>query len=88
MSGTLAHGSVAKMGDHELIAADDYLAARASIKEAEAVRDRAKAQLLTALGELMVGLLPDGRTVRRTRTEIAAATIERRAYVSETLAID
>jgi hypothetical protein len=85
---TLARGAVANLSDEDLGRADAYLAAKLRIKQAEFERDLAKARLLESLGDLSVGLLPDGRTVRLTATEFPEATIVRKAYVQRVLNID
>lgn len=68
--------------------ADQYLAATRAEAEAIQKRSEAKAALLTALGEHKVGLLPDGRSVRRTDRTIAEATITRKGYTATSLTID
>jgi hypothetical protein len=80
--------SIMELGSAELEAADEYLAAFGAIKEATPIKDRTKAQLLEALGDCKVGILPDGRTVRKKCVDFDATTIERKAYTSTTLDID
>ena len=80
--------AIVKLGDAELEAAKDFLASGAQIKESTGVRERSKEQLLAALGEAKVGILPDGRTVRKKTVDFQATTIERKAYTSTTLDID
>lgn len=80
--------SIVDLGAAELEVANDYLESGVQIKKWTPVRDRSKEQLLAALGEAKVGLLPDGRTVRRKSVEFQATTIERKAYMSTTIDID
>jgi hypothetical protein len=80
--------SIVELGAAELEAANDYLASSAQVKEATPVKERSKAQLLAALGDCKVGMLPDGRTVRKKCTEFVATTIERKAYTSVNIDID
>ncbi|MHB8397328.1 MAG: hypothetical protein ACYDCI_00115 [Candidatus Limnocylindrales bacterium] len=75
------------LNDTDLAAADLYLSAQIAAKAAEASLAKAKAVLLASLGICNVGVLPDGRTVRRSTTTVGPAVIERKAYTSTRLDI-
>jgi hypothetical protein len=79
--------AVALLGETELDAANTFLEAGQEIKRQTKDRDEAKQVLLDGLGDKNVGVLPDGRTVRRSIKEFEATTIERKAYSSTTLEI-
>jgi hypothetical protein len=75
-------------GTAELEAANLFVEAGLRQKQATKDREESKAQLVEALGDLNVGILPDGRTVRRTSTEFPEATFNRKAYTATMLTID
>lgn len=73
--------------DEACLHADEYLAAKITIKAAEKVKDDAKKYLLGWLGPETCKTLTDGRIVSRISTSFPAQMIDRRAYTSETLVV-
>jgi hypothetical protein len=79
---------IVEFGDAELRAAEQYLLCTKLEKESAALRADAKQQLLIALGDCNVGILPDGRTVRKSVSEFPEKIITRNAYRAVYLDID
>ena len=76
-----------RLGDTAVEVADRLESAREAAKAAQATADRARAELLLALGDAREGVLPDGRRVRRYDQSFPEATVARKAYTSTTIKV-
>jgi putative phage-type endonuclease len=68
-----------ELDDLVLARVEDYDHARRVEAQAQRLKERARGDLLHALGNARVGVLPDGRRVRRSVVEIPEATVTRKA---------
>ena len=79
--------AVAVFGPAEADAADRLTYFRDILNGATKEAEKAKKELLTALGDRFLAMLPDGRFVNRKLTEHAAEAEPRKAYTSTSVVI-
>jgi hypothetical protein len=77
-----------RLTDLDQQTADEYLFYSTQASQAEKHKANAKKHLLMRLGDKAIGILPDGRSVRKITREFAAEAEPRKAHTSVSLAID